>query len=194
MVHLERIGLLSTNVDTAMPKTNGRIGSDRHWCKVQGTSLLPYVFARQTEGTATAAWLQTWNLLGQHANPLHATKFPTKEAYLYVYAVNMAYIQPPEQNETPNFSTDLSIPPYTSWHWHWRGMGHWSWCNAQPPHGPQCGGTYMLFGHLRTKSVWFMVIHDLMPTNDRLARIQRSDTNHCTHTVIDQIRWYIRCL
>ena len=55
---------------------------------------------RSREGTATAAWLQTWNLLGRQANPLHATKFPTKIAYLYVYAINMAYIQPPEQNET----------------------------------------------------------------------------------------------
>jgi len=26
-----------------------------------------------------------------------------------------------------------------------------------------------------------MVIHDLIPTNDRLAKIQRSTTNNCQH-------------
>ena len=34
---------------------------------------------------------------------------------------------------------------------------------------------------LRVKSIWFMVIHDLTPTNDRLAKIQRSESNQCPH-------------
>jgi len=52
-------------------------------------------------GSATAAWLQTRNLTGRHANPPHATQFPTKLAYLYVYAVNMTCITPPAHNEAP---------------------------------------------------------------------------------------------
>jgi len=44
----------------------------------------------------TAALLQIWNLTGREANSTHTTKFPTKLAYLYVFAVNMAYITPPE--------------------------------------------------------------------------------------------------
>ena len=31
------------------------------------------------------------------------------------------------------------------------------------------------------KTVWIMVIHDLIPTNDRLAKIQRSESNQCPH-------------
>jgi len=31
------------------------------------------------------------------------------------------------------------------------------------------------------KAAWFMVIHDLVPTTDRLAKIQRSTTNNCQH-------------
>ena len=31
------------------------------------------------------------------------------------------------------------------------------------------------------KSIWFMVIHDLIPTNDRLAKIQHSESNQCPH-------------
>ena len=31
------------------------------------------------------------------------------------------------------------------------------------------------------KAAWFMVNHDLIPTNDRPAKIQRSTTNNCHH-------------
>ena len=44
----------------------------------------------QRNGTVTAAWLQTWNFTSRQANPPHATKVPTKLAYLFVCADNMA--------------------------------------------------------------------------------------------------------
>jgi hypothetical protein len=69
------------------------------------TALLLYsmYLQGQRNGTGTAARLQTWNLTGRQANPPHATKIPTKLDYLYVYAVNMAYITPPGQNEAPRY-------------------------------------------------------------------------------------------
>jgi len=36
----------------------------------------------QRNGTVTEGWLQNWNLTGRQAKPPHATKFPTKLAYL----------------------------------------------------------------------------------------------------------------
>jgi hypothetical protein len=51
-------------------------------------------------GTATAAWLQTWDLTGPHANPPHATKFPKNLAYIYLFAIEMAYIQPQRKEES----------------------------------------------------------------------------------------------
>ena len=67
------------------------------------TALLLYrmYMHGKRDGSATAEWLQTWNLTGQHAHPPHATKFPTNLAYLYVYAVNMDYITPPVHNVAP---------------------------------------------------------------------------------------------
>jgi len=67
------------------------------------TALLLYLMYLQGQqnGTVTAAWLQTWNLTGRQPNPPHATRFPTKLAYRYVYAFNMAYITPPEQDDAP---------------------------------------------------------------------------------------------
>ena len=131
----------------------------------------------------TAAWLQTWNLTGRQANPPHATKYPTKLAYLYVYAVIMAYITPSEQDEALRGfrrriyaslnSTALALKaardvrimtqhPTTPWSKLWGNL-HAVWSSEE------------------LKAAWFMVIHHLIPTNDRLAKIQRSTTNNCQH-------------
>jgi len=48
-------------------------------------------------GTATAACLQTWDFTGPHANPPNATKIPKNPAYIYLFAIEMAYIQPPRK-------------------------------------------------------------------------------------------------
>jgi len=79
------------------------------------TALLLYrmYLQGQRNGTVTAAWLQTWGRNGRQANPQHATKFPINLAYLYVYALNMAYITPPQQDETPDVFADVSTPHYT---------------------------------------------------------------------------------
>jgi len=84
------------------------------------TALLLYrmYLQGQRNGTVTATWLQSWNVNGRQANPPNGTKFPTKLAYLYVYAVNMAYIMPPELDEAPDTSVDESTPHYTVWYWH----------------------------------------------------------------------------
>jgi len=129
----------------------------------------------------TAAWLKTWNLTGTQASPPLATKFPTKLAYLHVYAVNTDYITPPEQDEAPRCfrrriyaslhsmalalkgARDVRIMtqhPTTPWSKVWRNL-HAVWSSEE------------------LGAAWFMIIHDLTPTNDRLAKIQRSTTNNC---------------
>jgi len=58
-------------------------------------------------GTATAAWLQTWDLTGPHTNPPNATKFPKNLAYIYLFAIEMAYIQPQRREESKAFRKRL---------------------------------------------------------------------------------------
>jgi len=78
-------------------------GWEMPYIETKCTALLLYrmYLPDQRDGTVTTARLQAWNLTGRQANPQQARKFPTKLAYLYVYAVNMAYITPPEQDEAP---------------------------------------------------------------------------------------------
>jgi len=43
------------------------------------------------------------------------------------------------------------------------------------------GNLHAVWPSEELKAAWFMVIHDLIPTNDRLAKIQRSTKNNCQH-------------
>jgi len=45
------------------------------------------------------------------------------------------------------------------------------------------GNLHALWSSEEFKAAWFMVIHGLIPTNYRLAKIQRSTTNNCQHCV-----------
>jgi len=147
------------------------------------TALLLYrmYLQGQRNGTVTAAWLQAWSLTGRQANPPHATKFPTKLAYLYVYAVNMAYITPPEQDEALRCFHRLI---YASLHSMALALkSAWDvWIMTQHPTTPWSkvwGNLHAVWSSEELKVAWFMVIHDLIPTNDRLAKIQQSTTNNC---------------
>jgi len=50
------------------------------------------------QSPATAIWLREWNLDGPRANPSHIRLIPI--TFLYRYALDMAYIAPPGNNET----------------------------------------------------------------------------------------------
>jgi len=43
------------------------------------------------------------------------------------------------------------------------------------------GNLHAVWSSEELKAAWFMVIHDLIPINDRLDKIQRSAANNCQH-------------
>ena len=52
------------------------------------------------KSSASATWLREWNLDGPRANSLHVGWIPMTLKYLYRYALDMAYIAPPGNDET----------------------------------------------------------------------------------------------
>ena len=131
--------------------------------------------------TATTSWLKRWKLTGQQANPPHATRILNKLAYLQKYAFDMAYVTPPGRDEAPNtFKRRLyctlhtmavaergaqeirviQSQPTANWSRVWRNL-HTAWITEQ------------------MKSTWFIVIHNIIPANERLAAIRLTDTNRC---------------
>jgi len=132
-------------------------------------------------GTATASWFQTWNLTGPHTNSPHLTRIPNTLAYMYICAIDMAYINPPgKEEESKAFRRRLYITlyamtvaakgaretrvmhlkPSTDWPKVWHNL-HTAWIIDE------------------MKSVWFTVIHDILQTNERLVKIRLTDTIHC---------------
>jgi hypothetical protein len=71
---------------------------------VKCRALLLRLMCVQTkkEGTVTATWLQSWDLVRQQGNPPYAGRIPSRIAYLRYYALDMAYIALPRLDETPS--------------------------------------------------------------------------------------------
>jgi hypothetical protein len=130
-------------------------------------------------------WLKSWNLHGEMPNPPNKVPFPTKFPHLHSYVYYMAYIPPPRQSESARSLRHriynilrtlhkalyepckmrietIHVYPNSPWHTVWRHL-HDAWVSED------------------IKSVWFLTIHDILPTKERLARIQERDTNQCTH-------------
>jgi len=133
------------------------------------------------ERTATATWLGAWGLVGYQANPPNAGRIPNKLAYLLHYALDMAYFAPTVQAETIQHfarrlystlqqmavvgkgSREMRVvqkSPTIAWDRVWRNL-HAS-CVSE-----------------KLQSAWYSVIHDIIPTNERLIVIHRMDTDVC---------------
>jgi len=115
--------------------------------------------------------------------PPHASRYSIKLAYVRAYPTDMAYTTLPGQEETPRY---FGRRQYTKLHTmamagstirdiHVMTMHPtltWPqiWLNLQTAWFPD-----------DVTSAWFMAIHDIIPTNDRLFKIHLADTNRCNH-------------
>jgi hypothetical protein len=134
------------------------------------------------ERSVTVAWVHKWKLTGTLANQPHRNRIPTKMAYIRYYAIDMAYVTPPSNTESlktfkkrlygviqkmalaGSETKDMLIPgshPAIPWAQVWTNL-HKAWVTVQ------------------LKSTWYKVIHEIVPTNDRLAAFRLADTDLCT--------------
>ena len=134
------------------------------------------------EGTLTAAWLQRWDLRDPTGNPPHIDRIPRTFEYLRIYAREWAYLEPRKPGETcrtfkrrayetmrsmttaatsPREVRVMQIQPGIEWDRVWHNI-----------HSIPASDT--------TRSAWYMVIHDLLPTHTRLNRIRLVDSADCT--------------
>ena len=113
--------------------------------------------------------------------PPHKIKIPSKLIHVRQYALDMAYVSPPRTNETMRklrsriYGTLRATRnntergdvmriackyPDVNWKRLWTNF-HTAWISDAQ------------------RSTWYMVIHDLNPTNDHLAAINLTETNRC---------------
>ena len=131
------------------------------------------------QGTITSAWMRTWGLNVKGVNPKFRDVTSANLEYLMRFAIDSAYVD--EQglekskraykrrlyNNMYNMIRvetgiqDMRITkiwPNTNWNTVWKNL-HYT---------PIPGGT---------KAVWYKVINDILPTNERLHKIQMSPTD-----------------
>ena len=135
----------------------------------------------QKEETATATWLEAWGLVRQQENPQHVARLPTQLAYLRRHAQDMACIVPPDRAERPKnhkrrlYDTLLQLAaagktppmmrivqkkPTINWDFVRRNLH--ATCASD-----------------EVRSAWYFVIHDILPTPERLPAINLVDTDVC---------------
>ena len=134
------------------------------------------------EGTLTTAWLQRWDLQKPEGNPPNVLRIPRTFEYLRIYALEWAYLELRRQEETLRHfkqrvygtlrnKATMATPPREV-------------CITQIQPGIDWGKVWNNLHSIPTsegaRSAWYAVLHDLLPTNTRLHRIQLVETENCT--------------
>jgi hypothetical protein len=132
----------------------------------------------QRDVEITAEWQRYWNLNEKRGNSARVQRTPKSLEYLRIYALEMAYVKPPQQSEAPrafrrrvyetlraiqlatNSPRDVRIVllyPTADWDRVWSNL-HATWAADA------------------IKANWFRVIYDTLPTNERLHTIRLTDS------------------
>jgi hypothetical protein len=148
-------------------------------CKVLLYSRL--VRAKTREGASTIPLLRRWKIDGRLANPPNAHVVPRDLPHLYSYAVDMAYVSPPQPMESAKiFKQRLTkalrlLDGNTIVRPTMRIVRHHPtipWANVWK-------NLHTLGLADDIKSVWYAVINDIVPTHVRLAAINRMPSAAC---------------
>ena len=132
-------------------------------------------------GTLTEGWLRHWGLNKPSKNPPDRNVIPARIDYIRVLAIDSAYIEQQGQSESVNVykrrlyntlqillrdTTELAgmritrLWPDEDWRTIWKNL-----------HTAPIPKT--------TKGEWYRIIHDVIPTNERLHKIRLSTTDRC---------------
>ena len=135
------------------------------------------------DNSITTTLMRKWNLTGPTANPPppNAHGLPIGIPYIRQYALDMDYVPPPDPQETiqkfktrlygaslqtantSNSTSELRIArkyPGIAWQRVWTNLHTTGLSDS-------------------IKSTWYAAIHDIIPTNDRLAAIHLTNTTSC---------------
>jgi hypothetical protein len=132
-------------------------------------------------GTFTAAWLRQWNRFNQTANPPELHRMPQVLTYLQPFFLEWAYCGRRLEAETQRalrrrvygmlreYNNEIIPRIPTRIHERHPSKNWWAiWGNVNMAHF-----------HDAVKSVWHRATHDILPTNERLRRINLSAAADC---------------
>jgi hypothetical protein len=141
-----------------------------HWMNILRTQC----------GSATAELMRRWDISSPVPNPPLPRRVPSK--IVHIHNIDMVYVTPCAPEDSPKtFRRKIY------------GVLYSMDINTRPPNDlrivnkfPGTDGA-KVWGNIHdggfsdtTKSIWYAVVHDIIPTNSRLAIIQMSSSNACS--------------
>ena len=135
----------------------------------------------QQRGNITGKWIKQHAQYVQNQNPPQWVPLPKEIEYLRIYFQELAYIGPKKAEDkddtykqnvyktlySAKFHINVTLPirvqekhPHSNWTTIWKNINK-------------------LFLPTITRTTWYMVVHDIVPTNERLHKIKLHDTGEC---------------
>ena len=164
-----------------------RTNNEGGWGTIHSAAkCMALLFQRMREqgkknGTVTADRMKRWGLQEQTKNPPYAGRTPTTLEYLHRYDMESAYLAPNGRDETTQayknrlYMTIHTIMRATAGDHEMRVTKKWPhidwervWDNLSEAPLPES-----------TRIAWFRVIHEIIPTNERLQRIRMVQMDTC---------------
>jgi len=181
MVLMERYHFQGTTIHHPTAEVTGLMGFDKCRCEKWSIITLPYKNTKYCKGSLTADWLRKWHLQTPGHNPPQIQLIPASIEYLRQFALDGAYITPQQENEISKayksriYDTMITLLRQTpelpvmqiSRLWvntDWATV----WSNRHGTPVPEA-----------IKMDWYRAVHDIVPTQDRLNRINMAATNLC---------------
>ena len=182
VVYMERCHISCSHNDPLAAERSRWMGCTRHRPKMSCAPSWENADICRTEGFRDNCLLTNVEPNRCSGNPPHVGKIPNKLIHVRKYALDVAYVSPPHTNETlrklrsriygvlraVRSNTErgdvmrvVRKYPDANWKRLWTSL-HTAWISDAK------------------RSTWYMVIHDLTPTNDRLAAINMTETNRCS--------------
>jgi len=125
------------------------------------------------KGTSTAEWIKKLGLHGKTNNPSYVKRIPKKLEYLHLYDMESSYTTPRGSSESPKsykrrlYTLHLTSTQAAAGRPEKRVEKQWpnidwvqTWKNLKEAPVPET-----------TRNVWYRVIHEINPTNERLHHI-----------------------
>jgi len=148
---------------------------------------------RYGSGSVTAEWLSVWVPLPPITNPPHIRIIPSTWEYLSIYFHEWEIWNPrgrPNQGGLLNEECLTPCEPCLLW---WRNHGRCAFqLQSAIDWSLVSGSLHNVILPNGGRSAWYMVIHDIIPTNVKLHRIRLMDTRNCTqcgrqHTMLHRL-------
>jgi len=97
------------------PKARGGWGLIDVYNKRKALLYCRMLYQSTRNETATATWLQEWNLQAPLPNPPNVALYQPTTIYTRMYGMDMAYIRPPSHNDTPKLFRKVYTSCNTQW-------------------------------------------------------------------------------